>query len=155
MFARSIPSCRNVLLSGGWSGQHEIKLHKRPSPDCPNHVVKNCATLGRISFFDSFAHKLKYIGACSDKDEKKLRQLLARDSSTRQHPATENKKEKQHLINSQNLLTKIFRNIFGYDFFSLSSLKMGERSEAKSAKRSFASKYLKILFLTQSFASRF
>jgi len=32
---------------------------------------------------------------------------------------------------------------------------MAERSEAKSAKRSFASKYFKFLFLTRSFASRF
>ena len=35
------------------------------------------------------------------------------------------------------------------------SLKLTQRSEAKSAKRSFASKYLKFLFLTRSFASRF
>jgi len=35
------------------------------------------------------------------------------------------------------------------------SIKMAERSEAKSAKRSFASKYLNFLFLTRSFASRF
>jgi len=35
------------------------------------------------------------------------------------------------------------------------SLKMAERSEAKSAKRSFASKYFKFSFLTRSFASRF
>ena len=34
-------------------------------------------------------------------------------------------------------------------------LKMAERSEAKCAKRSFASKYLKFWFLTRSFASRF
>ena len=32
---------------------------------------------------------------------------------------------------------------------------MAERSEAKSAKRSFASKYFKFWFLTRSFASRF
>jgi len=32
---------------------------------------------------------------------------------------------------------------------------MAERSEAKSAKRRFATKYLKILFLTRCFASRF
>jgi hypothetical protein len=32
---------------------------------------------------------------------------------------------------------------------------MAERSEAKSAKGSFASKYLEFLFLTRSFASRF
>ena len=32
---------------------------------------------------------------------------------------------------------------------------MAERSEAKSAKRSFASKYFKFAFLTRSFASRF
>jgi len=32
---------------------------------------------------------------------------------------------------------------------------MDERSEAKSAKRSFASKYFKFLFLTRSFASLF
>jgi len=32
---------------------------------------------------------------------------------------------------------------------------MAERSEAKSAKRSFASKYFKFSFLTRSFASRF
>ena len=34
-------------------------------------------------------------------------------------------------------------------------LKMAERSEAKSTKRSFASKYFKFLFLLRSFASRF
>ena len=34
-------------------------------------------------------------------------------------------------------------------------LKVTERSEDKSAKRSFASKYLEILFLTRSFALRF
>jgi len=32
---------------------------------------------------------------------------------------------------------------------------MAERSEAKNAKRSFASKYFKFSFLTRSFASRF
>ena len=35
------------------------------------------------------------------------------------------------------------------------SLKMAEQSEAKRAKRSFASKYFKIWLLTRSFASRF
>jgi len=35
------------------------------------------------------------------------------------------------------------------------SLKMADRSEAKSAKRSFASKYFKFKFLARSFASRF
>ena len=62
--------------------------------------------------------------------------------------------ENGHVLeSSDNLLTPAGK--LTNAFSSLFSLIMAERSEAKSAKRSFASKYFEFLYLTRSFGSRF